>query len=146
MEQQHADFYIIQEVDTDSTRSYHVDQRPYLTKALTGKDYTFAQNYDSAFLFYPLYQPIGASESGLMTFSSMNISPAERIELPIESGLTKLLDLDRCYAKHFIDLNNGKKFVLYNFHLSAYTSDGTIANEQLKLVLDDMQNEYSKGN
>ena len=29
-----ADLYIIQEVDTDSTRSYHFDERTYLTDAL----------------------------------------------------------------------------------------------------------------
>ena len=36
--------------------------------------------------------------------------------------------------------------MIYNFHLSAYTSDGTIATEQLKLLLADMQAEYEKGN
>ena len=36
--------------------------------------------------------------------------------------------------------------MLYNLHLSAYTSDGTIATEQLKLLLEDMQAEYEAGN
>ena len=40
----------------------------------------------------------------------------------------------------------GKELVLYNLHLSAYTSDGTIATEQLRLLLDDMQAEYDAGN
>lgn len=31
-------------------------------------------------------------------------------------------------------------------HLSAYTSDGTIAYEQLEILLNDMQSEYEKGN
>ena len=35
---------------------------------------------------------------------------------------------------------------LYNLHLSAYTSDGTIATEQLRMLLEEMQGEYDKGN
>ena len=108
--------------------------------------YTFAQNYDSPFLFYPITQPHGSAKSGLLTFSSAPILSAERVELPIESGFTKFLDLDRCYSKNRIPLSNGAELVLYNLHLSAYTSDGTIATEQLKLLLDDMQQEYGKGN
>ncbi len=143
---QEADLYLVQEVDIDSTRSYHFDEREYLVPVLKGFAYTFAQNYDSPFLFYPITQPHGIAKSGLLTFSSAPIKSAERVELPIESGLTKFLDLDRCYSKNRVALSDGKELVLYNFHLSAYTSDGTIATEQLKLLLGDMQEEYRKGN
>ena len=146
LKSQNADLYFVQEVDIDATRSYHVDERPYLTGALTGKAYAFAQNYDSPFLFYPIFQPHGASRSGIMTFSSAPITSAERVELPIENGLTKLLDLDRCYSKSRVPVEGGKELVLYNFHLSAYTSDGKIANDQLRLVLADMEEEYKAGN
>lgn len=146
LSEQAADLYLVQEVDIGSTRSYRVDERPYLTDALTGKTHAFAQNYDSPFLFYPVTQPHGASRSGIMTFSSFPIASAERVELPIETGFTKFLDLDRCYAKSRIPLVGGAELVLYNFHLSAYTSDGTIATEQLKILLADMGEEYRKGN
>ena len=141
-----SDLYLVQEVDIDSTRSYHFDERTYLSEALAGKTYTFAQNYDSPFLFYPITQPHGSSESGLMTFSSFAITKADRVELPIETGLSKLLDLDRCYSKNRVTVAGGRELVLYNFHLSAYTSDGTIATEQLQILLGDMQAEYAKGN
>ena len=146
LSEQAADLYLVQEVDIGSTRSYRVDERPYLTDALTGKAHAFAQNYDSPFLFYPITQPHGASRSGIMTFSSFPIASAERVELPIETGFTKFLDLDRCYSKSRIPLVGGAELVLYNFHLSAYTSDGTIATEQLKILLADMGEEYRKGN
>ena len=146
LSEEDADFYLVQEVDIDSTRSYHVDERNYLTSALGGMDYTFAQNYDSPFLFYPFNQPHGASKSGLMTFSDYSIASAQRVELPIEDSVTKLLDLDRCYSKSVIPVEGGKELVIYNFHLSAYTSDGTIANKQLEIVLSDIQKEYEKGN
>ena len=141
-----GDFYLIQEVDTDSTRSYHIDQRTYMQTALPGFSNAYAQNYDSPFLFYPITQPHGASKAGIMTFSKFNISSALRRELPIEEGFTKLLDLDRCYSVSRIPVDGGAELVLYNFHLSAYTSDGNIATEQLKLLLSDMQSEYEKGN
>ena len=146
LSQQDADLYLIQEVDTDSTRSYHLDERIYLTSELDSYSFTYAQNYDSPFLFYPITQPHGASKAGLMTFSKAEIASAERVELPIEESLMKLLDLDRCYSKNRIPVSGGKDLVLYNFHLSAYTSDGKIANEQLKILLDDIKAEYEKGN
>ena len=143
---QKADFYLLQEVDIDSTRSYHVDERQPIYQALPGMSHVFAQNYDSPFLMYPLTQPHGASRSGLLTFSSAAITSAKRVELPVENSVMKLLDLDRCYSVSRIPMEGGKELVLYNLHLSAYTSDGTIATEQLKLLLADMQAEYEAGN
>ncbi len=141
-----ADFNLIQEVDFDATRSYHIDERNYLIEALPLQNHIFAQNYDSPFLFYPFYQPHGKSQAGLMTFSSFQITSGLRRSLPIEDSLMKLLDLDRCYSVARLEVENGKELVLYNMHLSAYTSDGTIAIEQLKMLLSDMQSEYEKGN
>ena len=106
----------------------------------------FCQNYDSPYLFYPLDQPHGKSVSGLLTLSSFGITEARRVELPIEAGVMKLVDLDRCYSVHRIPAADGRELVLYNVHLSAYTSDGTIAVEQLELLRADMQAEYEKGN
>jgi len=145
---QDADFTIVQEVDIDSTRSYHVDERSYLIPALAENGaWSFAQNYDSPFLAYPFTQPHGASKSGLMTFAKATpITAAQRVELPIENGFTKFLDLDRCYSKNRIPAGGGRELVLYNFHLSAYTSDGAIVNEQLRLLLEDIEAEYAAGN
>lgn len=136
----------MQEVDRDSTRSYHVDEAAMLTAQLPGLGYIWAQNYDSPYLFYPLDQPHGKSVSGLLTLSSFGITEARRVELPIEAGVMKLVDLDRCYSVHRIPAADGRELVLYNVHLSAYTSDGTIAVEQLELLRADMQAEYEKGN
>lgn len=58
----------------------------------------------------------------------------------------KLTDLDRCYAKERILLEEGGELVVYNLHLSAYTSDGSIAEEQLALLFADMLGEYEAGN
>ena len=141
-----ADFFLIQEVDFDSTRTYHVDERPGIAAALSDKTYTFAQNWDSAFLFAPPTQPHGSARTGIMTFSRFRIDSSLRRSLPVETGIMKIVDLDRCYSVNRVPLENGKELVVYNTHLSAYTSDGKIAEEQLRMMVSEMQSEYSKGN
>ncbi|MBQ3574649.1 MAG: hypothetical protein IJA26_03220, partial [Clostridia bacterium] len=140
------DIALIQEIDTDATRSHHVNQRDMVEKAFGSHSAAFAQNYDSSYLFYPLNQPIGASESGILTLANAEITDAVRYSLPIETGFRKLLDLDRCYSVQHIPISNGKTLALFNLHLSAYTADGTIATEQLEIILRHMQEEYDKGN
>ena len=140
------DFVLFQEVDIDGTRSHHIDEYELLRTQFPSDWSVFCQNYDSPYLMYPLLRPHGASRSGLLTLSSAAITSAGRVELPVEGGFMKLLDLDRCYSVSRIPVEGGKELVLYNLHLSAYTSDGTIATEQLKLLLADMQSEYDAGN
>ncbi len=142
------DFILYQEVDVDGTRSHHLDERAYAVRAMEGFAIceVFAQNYDSPYLFYPLTAPHGANRSGLLTLSRFEVTSAVRRQLPVESGFMKLLDLDRCYSVSRIPTVNGRELVLYDLHLSAYTSDGTIATEQLKLLCADMLAEYEAGN
>ena len=143
------DLLLLQEVDFDATRTYHVDEMEFL-RTYNGidadTDSVFAVNYDSPFLFYPFVRPHGASRAGLLTRSALTIESGLRRSLPIETGVTKLVDLDRCYSVARLPVENGKTLCLYNLHLSAYTSDGKIADEQLAMLLNDMQAEYENGN
>ena len=141
-----ADLYFLQEVDHDSTRTYHVDEREFLYAAQPSYASVYAVNYDSPFLFYPLHQPHGSSRAGLMTLTKLAVSSAERRSLPVEAGVTKLVDLDRCYSVSRVPVEGGRELCLYNLHLSAYSSDGSIADEQLRMLLSDMQAEVERGN
>ena len=134
------DFALFQEVDIDGTRSWHIAEDAYLSNVMENSEFNevFAQNYDSPYLFYPLINPHGANQSGIVTLSRHPISSAVRRSLPIEPGIMKLVDLDRCYSVSRIPMENGRELVLYNLHLSAYTSDGTIATEQLEMLCADM--------
>lgn len=143
------DFALFQEVDTDSTRSFHVDEEEIILDAFGRKggfDSVFAQNYHSAYLMYPLTKPHGASNSGLLTLSAMDVAGALRRSLPIAEGFKKLVDLDRCYSISRIRVNNGKELALFNVHLSAYGTDAAQGNRQLQMLFADMQAEYEKGN
>lgn len=135
-----------QEVDTDGTRSYHVNQKEMIAESFHGYDGVFAENYDSPYFLYPFHEPIGANKSGILTLSRFNIESAVRKSLPVENSVTKILDLDRAYSLSLIKTADGKELALYNVHLSAYTSDGTIAEDQLEILSADMQEQYNKGN
>ena len=57
-----------------------------------------------------------------------------------------MVDLDRCYTVNRMATDNGRELVLYNFHLSAYTTDPTIADQQLEMLYEDIAAEYAAGN
>lgn len=141
-----ADFYLVQEVDLDATRSYHVNELQIVKQYLPQLSSTFAINYDSPYLFWPLIKPHGKSKAGLATFSDYRITDALRRSLPIQDGFAKFVDLDRCYAINRIPTKDGKQLVLVNAHLSAYTSDPTIVDQQLEMLYADLLAEYEAGN
>jgi hypothetical protein len=81
---QQADLILLQEVDLDSRRSYHIDEAEYFTRGLSmGK--AFAYNFKVPFVPFPL-PPIGKVESGLLTLSNLKVEQAQRVSLPTTSG------------------------------------------------------------
>ena len=143
---ENPDLILLQEVDKRSQRACKVDEDAAFTEALPEYTSVFAVNWDCAYLCYPFTKPHGSALTGIKTLSKFKIDAASRVELPVETSLMKLIDLDRCYTVSRVPVSNGKTLVLYNFHLSAYTSDGKIAVEQLNLLLADMKREYEAGN
>lgn len=143
------DIALFQEVDTGSTRSYQVEERTLINDAFAENgtyDSLFAVNYHSAYLMYPITEPHGASNSGILTESRFDITSGLRRSLPIATGFKKILDLDRCYSIARIPVENGKELVIFNQHLSAYGTDAAQGNAQLEMLLGDMKQEYDKGN
>lgn len=140
------DFILFQEVDLDSTRSYHTDQYAMLRESFGGYSSCYAQNYDSAYLMYPIFSPHGASKSSIATFSNIDITSSVRRSFPISTSFSKFLDLDRCYSVSRIAVENGKELLLYNVHSSAYGGSDEIRNAQMSMLLADMAAEYAKGN
>ncbi|MBR6303422.1 MAG: endonuclease/exonuclease/phosphatase family protein [Lachnospiraceae bacterium] len=140
------DIVLFQEVDLDSTRSYHVNQ----VKMLCGEfpDYSggFALNYDSPFLLYPFYEPHGASKAGLLTLSGYIIKDCYRRQLPVSDSLSKLVDLDRAYTVTRIPVSGGKELVVINLHLSAYGSSEKVREGQTNMLKAEMEKEYAAGN
>ncbi len=141
-----SDFYSLQEVDIDSTRSYHIKQKEMIESSLDTYNSTFAVNFDSAYLFYPLNDPHGKSKAGLSTLSKYKIDSSNRVEYTISDGFSKFFDLDRCFVVNKISLSNGKNLILINSHMSAYDEGGKIRNKQIEELHSYMNEEVKNGN
>lgn len=144
--EQQPQLVLLQEVDTYATRSWHVDQLALVDEAFSGYDRVFACNYHSAYLFYPFHQPIGASNSGIVTLSSFPVQSALRRSLPVENGLGQLLDLDRCYSISRIPISDGRELAVFNVHLSAYSNDEAVLEGQIRMLMGDLEKEVQAGN
>lgn len=143
-----ADIMLFQEVDIDSTRSYHVNQKEKILSAFPRYSSTFASNFHSVFLAYPLNDMHGKVESGILTLSRYNQGSATRRSFPVdESFITKFFDLDRCFSVHRMPVENARQeLVLINTHMSAYDKGGKIRKAQMKMISEVMQDEYAAGN
>ena len=51
---------LFQEIDTHSTRSHYVNQVNLVEHAFKNYDHVFANNFHSAYLDWPLYDPHGS--------------------------------------------------------------------------------------
>ena len=131
VKEQNIDFALFQEVDTNSTRSHHVNQDQMIKEEFEAYDHIHAVNFNTAYLPYPLYDMHGKSKAGLTTISKYKIEEAKRIEYPISNSLSKFFDLDRCFSYSKIKVENGKNFYLVNSHMSAYDKGGKIRQQQI---------------
>ena len=136
------DVIMLQEVDTDSARSYGIDETALLSSSVG----VHALNYSCPFVPIPL-PPIGKVNSGLFTTADVAIERAERISLPCPfSWPLRIANLKRCLLVSYLPLEGtDKQLVLVNLHLEAY-DDGEGKIAQTKQLNDFLQTEYAKGN
>ncbi|MFR8011118.1 MAG: endonuclease/exonuclease/phosphatase family protein [Clostridia bacterium] len=140
-----ADFTLLQEVDQNSSRTYHVDQtQEYMTQ--TGFSGAYALNYSCPFVPYPL-PPIGQVNSGILTLTNYSVSTAERISLPCPfSWPVSTANLKRCLLVTRIPIEGSdRELVIVNLHLEAY-DDGEGKAAQTEMLFSVLQQEYEKGN
>ena len=142
-----VDFALLQEVDTDSTRSYQVNQKEAFESAFPDDSSAFAVNFHSAYLAYPLDDPHGVVNAGLLTLGNAHVDSAVRRSYPIDDAFpTKFFDLDRCFMVERLPVEGGRELVLINSHMSAYDEGGTIRAQQLDLLTGIMKEEAAAGN
>ena len=91
---------------------------------------------------------MGITNAGILTLSKYNIERAARRSFPLtDNFIDKLFDLDRCFAVHYLPVENSdKKLVMINLHMSAYDKGGTVRAKQLEMLNRVLAEEYSKGN
>ncbi len=148
LEYLNSDFMLLQEVDTNSSRSYGVNQVDLITEEFSNYANTFSSNFHSGYLPYPIHDMHGIVNSGILSLSKYNVNYANRIELPVTTSFfAKFFDLDRCLSVMRININNSdKELVIINCHLSAYDEGGVYRKLQVELLCNLLETEYNAGN
>ena len=143
-----ADFYFFQEVDEKADRSYKINMKSAISSAFGEYAAIYAENFHTAWLLYPFNDPIGKTNAGIMTLSKYSVEGAVRRSFPLtDNFIDKLFDLDRCFAVHYLSIENSdKQLVLINLHMSAYDKGGTVRAQQLEMLNEVLAEEYAKGN
>ncbi|MFX4262369.1 endonuclease/exonuclease/phosphatase family protein [Pelotomaculum propionicicum] len=141
-------FAFLQEVDIKSTRSFHVNQKDFINKKLSGYSSVFAANYKVLWVPVPLSKPMGSVYSGLITLSRYSPRSAARYQYPgSEKWPRRMFDLERCFIECRLPVEDGGELVLINSHLSAFDEGGLIRQEQLAFLKEYIIEEYrDKGN
>ncbi len=140
LESLEADIALLQEVDVDSARSRHINEVEFIRETLKGYESSFANNFKTAFLPYPL-PPMGKVDSGIMTLSRYEIESSQREALPVPfSWPVSMVNLKRCLNVSEIPIEGSDhRLLVVNLHLEAY-DDGEgkkLQTEQLRNLLEE---------
>jgi endonuclease/exonuclease/phosphatase family metal-dependent hydrolase len=144
-----ADFFLFQEVDYASKRSYGINQFDRLKTAQPGYAAVKATNFKVARVPIPVMEPwnvYGKTWSGLASLSAYQPVESKRIQLPGSFGWPKrIFQLDRCLAYQSFTVKGGKTLVVLNIHNSAYDEGGALKVQQMAFIKDLVESEYKKG-
>ncbi|MEM9983516.1 MAG: endonuclease/exonuclease/phosphatase family protein [Bacteroidota bacterium] len=145
--QSEVDFFLFQEVDQASRRSYGLNQVDSLSQILPDYAGYFAKNYQVGFVPMPIFKPLGKVKGGLASFSKYQPIASQRHQLEGNYAWpTKLFFLDRCFLLQRYPLANmGRELVVINVHNSAY-DDGSLKQKQMNQLKEVLLAEQAKGN
>lgn len=143
LEAKKSDFYLLQEVDTKALRSFDLNEVDLISSKLPGYNASFVYNYKVKWVPVPIHVPMGDVESGLMTMSRADFDNSKRYKLPGDEPIPKrYFDLKRCVMENTYTLQNGKKLIVMNVHLSAYDEGGKVRALQIDWLIDHIEKVY----
>lgn len=150
VKQTQTDFFLFQEVDLKSRRSYFMNEFAQLAAAAPDFHAAFFTNYQVKRVPVPILEPwraYGAVHSGIATLSRYQPEEVTRIQLPgAFAWPTRIFQLDRCLGVESFALDNGKKLIVINLHNSAYDKDGAMKAQELQALKALVLAEYAAGN
>lgn len=145
-----SDFFLLQEVDYQSKRSYFINQFDTYRKKLPSYSAAFAANYKNDRVPLPIAEPwraYGAVHSGLATLARYEPNNSTRYQLPGSfEWPNSIFQLDRCVLKQTFPVANGKELCVFNVHNSAYDKGGFMKKQQFAFLKELFEAEYAKGN
>ncbi|CDN32265.1 Endonuclease/Exonuclease/phosphatase family protein [Mucinivorans hirudinis] len=125
-----ADFILLQEVDFNSKRSYHINEYDSLRAALPEFLGWWGINYQSQYVPIPLSDPIGRVKSGVVILSRHIPVNVLRLQYPSRVSFPqRMFDLKRCLLAASFAIGNDKILYINNTHNSAYDNGGMRAVE-----------------
>ena len=143
-----ADFFLLQEVDSLSDRSYRDLQSARFRKTRPTYAAAYAPNYINERVPVPVFEPwrvYGEVYSGLQSLSKYAPTQAQRHTLPGDFPWPdRVFQLDRCLLVNRYALAGGRELVVVNLHLSAY-DDGSVKAQQLKYLAGFLEAEAAAG-
>lgn len=135
LQELNSNLFLLQEVDTDSSRSYSLNEEDYLIDKMEGYSSVYATNYKSAWVPVPVFRPMGKVNSGILTLSNYHINNQTRYDLPgKEDWPVQLFELDRAAIETRLPVSNEKELIVLNVHLSAFDEGGVIRKQQLDFL------------
>ena len=138
-----SDFYMLQEVDKDSSRSMKTNQIEHFTSDLINYNSSFAYNYNAKYVPFPLNNPVGGTHSGLLNLSKYKFSKSERYQLDGQEKYPKsIFYLKRCMLINEYEVTKTKKLYLINLHFSSYDKDNLFRTEQFHDMLHYIEDLY----
>lgn len=145
-----ADFFLIQEVDLNSRRSYYTQQLDSLRAQRPDYAASYAANYRVERVPIPIMEPwraYGKVEAGVASLSRWQPTAERRLQLPGSFDWpTRIFQLDRCLLISRFATVSGKELVVINAHLSAYDKGGVLKKQQMAFLRELVTAEYEKGN
>ncbi|MEM9835200.1 MAG: endonuclease/exonuclease/phosphatase family protein [Bacteroidota bacterium] len=144
-----ADFYLLQEVDTSSRRSWYTHQMDSIMARKPKHAASFAMNFRNERVPIPIFQMwdhYGYVRGGLLSLSQFAPRKSERYQLPGDLAWpTRLFELDRCVLRQTFPTSWGKELVVYNIHLAAYDKGGVVKKQQMDWLRTQMIKDYEAG-
>lgn len=130
-----TDFILLQEVDFDSRRSYHINEYDSICAALPDFKSWYGLNYVADFVPVPITNPMGSVRSGIVILSRWTPTQVTRLQYPGSFGLlSRIFNLKRCMLSASFEVA-GSNNMLYinNTHNSAYDS-GSMRREEFGYI------------
>lgn len=144
-----ADFYLLQEVDRPSRRSYFTNQEEAFMDMFSNYNSVFSLNFKADFVPFPVSftDYLGKVESGIQTLSKYKINESFRHQTPGSFAWpVKTVNLKRAIQVNYLPIEGStKKLVLINLHLSAY-DDGGMRIAETKYLIELLNKEKLAGN
>ncbi len=142
-----VDFWLLQEVDKASKRSYYSDEEEIINELHSKNFSIFSTNYKVPFVPIPVNKPLGYVDGGLMMMSHYIPKTVTRNAYPlIANWPQKLFLLDRCFTVSKYPTSGGNDLVIINTHNSAYVYDSVKRVQELSILRETVLTEYIAGN